>query len=137
MNMTIETIAALLSVLAGLGAVAGVFIGIGREKQSREDLDRRHTELAKEARNALADHKTLSEKLQDRLTTSEREVTEMRARNEDLRDRLEDIKREKASVESVEALREGMGRVEGILASMERRLDAFMTQVLKKNSHND
>lgn len=133
-GVSLDTAVAVLGLVSGLGAIAGVLVSVGREKQSRVDLEARHKELAKEARESLASLKQQAEKLQERLTDAERDNATLTARLEDQRARLEDVKREKASVESVEALRESMGRVEGILGGMSARFDSFMNQmVVSKN----
>lgn len=60
MTVTLEQLAAVLGLVLGLMSVGAAFVAVGREKQARVDLERRHSELAKEVRDRLsaAEHRT-------------------------------------------------------------------------------
>ncbi len=126
-----------ISIVIGLGTIAAVFVSLGREKQSRVDLERRHDDLGKESREGMAILERKVSTQGESIRILELASAELKSKNEDFRTRLEEIKREKASVESVDALREGMGRVEGLLASMDRRFNDFLHQVMKSKSRDD
>jgi chromosome segregation ATPase len=125
---------AILGIATGLLSIAGAFISVGREKQARVDLDRRHGELAKEARDAIQELKNEKSRNADKLAELERDQTAIKTRYEEIRSRLEDVKREKASVEAVNALRESVGRVEGTMMEVARRLDMIAQEIMK---HHD
>ncbi len=122
---------AILGIATGLLSIAGAFISVGREKQARVDLERRHGELAKEARDAIIELRAEKLRLTEKLNELEREQTALKTRYEELRNRVEDVKREKASIESVNALRESVGRVEGTIMEVARRLDMIAQEILK------
>lgn len=60
MTLTLEQLAALGGLGVGVMSMAGAMVAVGREKQARVDLERRHSELAKETRDRLAssEHRT-------------------------------------------------------------------------------
>jgi len=124
MDMNLSTILSIVSICVGLVALASVLIRVGQERQARVDLERRHDELAKEFREKAH----LREKLADKVTELEKLDVARASQLENLNHRL----REKASVESVEALRQSLGRIEGTITEMARRLDELM-QILGKN----
>lgn len=126
-----ETTLAILGIATGLLSIGGAFISVGREKQARIELERRHGELAKEARDFIQEFKADRTRLHDKLTEVEREQTALKTRYEELRSRVEDVKREKASVEAVNALRESVGRVEGTMMEVARRLDMIAQEIMK------
>ena len=128
-----ENALAILGIATGLLSIAGAFISVGREKQARIDLDRRHGELAKEARDAIAELKAEKSRMSDKISEGEREQTALKTRYEELRSRVEDVKREKASVEAVNALRESVGRVEGTMMEVARRLDMIAQEIMKNH----
>ena len=163
-----EFMLAIIGIATGLLSIAGALISIGREKQARVDLERRHGELAKEARDSIVELKseknrmsdkiselereqtalkTRSEELRcrlddvkresDKISELEREQTALKTRLEELRSRLEDVKREKASVEAVNALRESVGRVEGTMMEVARRLDMIAQEIMKNHAERD
>jgi chromosome segregation ATPase len=111
----------------GLVALASVLIRVGQERQSRIDLERRHDELAKEFRDA----KSSNEGHTTRLTELEKDNVETETEIKNIQHRMQDIKNEKASVESVEALRETLGRIDGTVMEMARRLDTIADKILK------
>jgi len=121
--MELSTVLSIVSICVGLLALASVLIRVGQERQSRIDLERRHDELAKEYREG----KHQREKTTDKLVDLEKADV---AREAELRNILHRLQ-EKASVESVEALRESMGRIEGTVMDMARRLDAVADKILK------
>jgi predicted nuclease with TOPRIM domain len=129
-----EQILPILGIATGLLSIAGALISVGREKQARVDLERRHGELAKEARDSIIELKTEKTRMHDKLGELEREQTALKTRYEELRSRVEDVKREKASVEAVEALRESVGRVEGTLLEVARRLDMIAQEIMKNHA---
>lgn len=132
-----ETTLAILGIATGLLSLAGAFITVGREKQARVDLERRHGELAKEARAALKECKDENTRLAERLGHVERQQTALETRNADLRDRLEEVKREKASTESVNSLRESIGRVEGTMLGIAQRIDMLTQELMKKHTDGE
>ena len=132
-----ETTLAILGIATGLLSLAGAFITVGREKQARVDLDRRHGELAKESRSAIKDGKDENTRLMERLGHVERQQIALETRNADLRDRLEEVKREKASTESVNSLRESIGRVEGTMLGIAQRLDMLTQELMKKHTDGE
>jgi chromosome segregation ATPase len=129
----VENTLALLGIATGLLSIAGAFISVGREKQARVDLERRHGELAKEARDSIQELKSEKRANADKIGELEREQTALKTRYEELRSRLEDVKREKASVEAVNALRESVGRVEGTMMEVARRLDMIAQEIMKNH----
>lgn len=131
-----ETTLAILGICTGLISIGGAFISVGREKQARVDLERRHGELAKEARDAIQELKNERSRNNDKINELEREQTALKTRYEELRSRVEDVKREKASVEAVNALRESVGRVEGTMMEVARRLDMIAQEIMKHNERN-
>ena len=131
-----ENALAILGIATGLLSIAGAFISVGREKQARVDLDRRHGELAKEARDGLTELKAEKARMNDKISEAEREQTALKTRYEELRSRVEDVKREKASVEAVNALRESVGRVEGTMMEVARRLDMIAQEIMKNHERD-
>jgi len=129
----VETTLAILGIATGLLAIAGAFISVGREKQARVDLERRHGELAKEARASIKEIKEERALLTNKIGEMEKKQTALETRNEDMRDRFEEVKQTKASTESVNALRESLGRVEGMMAEVARRLDMLTQELMKKH----
>ena len=132
-----EFMLAILGIATGLLSIAGAFISIGREKQARVDLERRHGELAKEARDSIVELKAEKNRMSDKIGELEREQTALKTRCEELRSRLEDVKREKASVEAVNALRESVGRVEGTMMEVARRLDMIAQEIMKNHAERE
>jgi len=99
------------------GMIATIAIAFGTERQARKSLEDRHVELAKEARGAINHMKTL----EDRNTVCEKEITKLNERVEGLRTQMT----QKASTESVDSLREAIGRIEG-------KLDGLTTNRAKR-----
>lgn len=131
-----ENILAILGICTGLLSIAGAFISVGREKQARVDLERRHGELAKEARDSITELKAEKLRMSDKIGEIEKEQTALKTRYEELRSRVEDVKREKASIEAVNALRESVGRVEGTMMEVARRLDMIAQEIMKNHERD-
>ena len=131
-----ENVLAILGICTGLLSIAGAFISVGREKQARIDLERRHGELAKEARDSITELKAEKMRMSDKIGELEREQTALKTRYEELRSRVEDVKREKASIEAVNALRESVGRVEGTMMEVARRLDMIAQEIMKNHERD-
>ena len=131
-----ENILAILGICTGLLSIAGAFISVGREKQARIDLERRHGELAKEARDSITELKAEKLRMSDKIGEIEKEQTALKTRYEELRSRVEDVKREKASIEAVNALRESVGRVEGTMMEVARRLDMIAQEIMKNHERD-
>lgn len=60
MTISLESLAALVAVLGGVGSAAVVAMKVGQAQRRLDDLERRHGELAKETRDRLAasEHRT-------------------------------------------------------------------------------
>lgn len=112
--MELTTILSIVSILVGLVALASVLVRVGQERQARADLERRHDELAKEFR----EHKSAYSSLVNRIAVVERgnEVQDNELKN--FQHRLA----EKASIESVEALRASLARIEAQVTSIANKI---------------
>lgn len=124
--MDTSIVLSIVSILVGLVALASVLVRVGQERQSRIDLERRHDDLAKECRSS----KPTIDDLQNKIGELEKSHVELETEQRNLQYRLNDMKNEKASVESVEALRETLGRIDGTVMEMARRLDSIADKIL-------
>lgn len=124
--MDSSTVLSLVSICVGVVALASVLVRVGQERQSRIDLERRHDDLAKEFRS----HRDTDAAHAQKITDLEKANVEVETELKNLHHRMQDMKQEKASVESVEALRESMGRIEGTVMEMARRLDTIADKIL-------
>ena len=123
--MDMATLLSVTSIGVGLISVSSILIKLGQEKQSRADLERRHTDLSKEFDKS----QNQEEKLADRIIELEKSDVARKAELENINHRLQ----EKASIESVEALRESMGRIEGTIMEVARRLETIADKLLGKD----
>lgn len=119
------TLLSVTSIGVGLISVSSILIKLGQEKQSRADLERRHTDLSKEFDKS----QNQEEKLADRIIELEKADVARKAELGNINHRLQ----EKASIESVEALRESMGRIEGTIMEVARRLETIADKLLGKD----
>ena len=100
----------------------------GSERQSRMDLDRRHGMLAEETRRDVVELKASKTRLEDRLTQLDREAVALRERLEGLGHAVNDVRQSKASSESVDALREVIGRIDGKIESLMKLVTDLATR---------
>lgn len=98
-----------------LSSVVAFAVAWGVERQARQDLERRHASLAEEMRREIIDLKSSKTRAEERASATDREVTALRERLEGLSHQFSDLRQSKASVESVDALREAVGRIDGKL----------------------
>lgn len=134
-----------IGLITGLISIAGALIAVGQEKQARVDLEEKFEEAKgifekrmEEARasrkEAQRDTERALEKLESRVSELETAKATHRAKEEEIRSRLEEVRRDKASIEAVDSLRAGLSRVEGTAAEVARRLDVLAQEILK---HHD
>ena len=100
----------------------------GNERQARRDLERRHSSLAEESRRDTAELRASKVRLEDRLTQVDREVVALRERLEAFNHSLTDLRQSKASSESVDALREVIGRIDGKIESLMKLVTDLATR---------
>jgi chromosome segregation ATPase len=123
-----------IGLATGLMSIAGALIAVGREKQARVDLEKRFDEAKASQKEEQKKAERALEKLEERTSELETAKATHRAKEEEIRSRLEEVRRDKASIEAVDSLRTGLSRVEGTLAEVARRLDVLAQEILK---HHD
>lgn len=114
------------SLIMLLSAVVAFAVAWGVERQARQDLDRRHSSLAEEMRREIIDLKSSKTRAEERSSQVDREVTALRERLEGLSHQFSDLRQSKASVESVDALREAVGRIDGKLDMLLRAVTGLV-----------
>lgn len=129
-----ESVVPFIGLITGLISIAGALIAVGREKQARVDLEKRFDEAKGSQKEFQRDTERTLEKLERRVSELETAKATHRAKEEEIRSRLEEVRRDKASVEAVDSLRAGLSRVEGTLSEVVRRLDVLAQEILK---HHD
>lgn len=129
-----ESVVPFIGLITGLISIAGALIAVGREKQARVDLEKRFEEAKGSQKEFQRDTERTLEKLERRVSELETAKATHRAKEEEIRSRLEEVRRDKASVEAVDSLRAGLSRVEGTLSEVVRRLDVLAQEILK---HHD
>lgn len=129
-----ESVLPFIGLITGLISIAGALIAVGREKQARVDLEKRFEEAKGSQKEFQRDTERTLEKLERRVSELETAKATQIAKEEEIRSRLEEVRRDKASIEAVDSLRAGLSRVEGTLGEVARRLDVLAQEILK---HHD
>ena len=129
-----ESVLPFIGLITGLISIAGALIAVGREKQARVDLEKRFEEAKGSQKEFQRDTERTLEKLERRVSELETAKATQMAKEEEIRSRLEEVRRDKASIEAVDSLRAGLSRVEGTLSEVVRRLDVLAQEILK---HHD
>lgn len=103
-------------------------IAWGSERRAREDLDKRHSTLANETRDHLGKLSDRAARADEKVNALEKEDARTQAQLQFMQQHVNDLRATKASVESVESLREALGRIDA-------KLDAVLGEVSKHHGH--